>query len=94
MDTARNTCVRFIFKSWTVGICGLEGGSAHEPMNTSSERIEVDEQNCFGMIEWSSVRNSAGSLLPKNAAEAGWKHRALSFVRPLECRPGPGNGSI
>ena len=32
------------------------------------------------MIEWSAVRNSARSLLPKLAAVAGWKHHTLSFV--------------
>ena len=43
-------------------------------------RIKVDEKNCFGMIEWSAVRNSAASFLAKRAGAAAWKHRAPSHV--------------
>ena len=32
------------------------------------------------VAEWNAARNSASSLLPKHAAVAGWKHRALSFM--------------
>ena len=42
--------------------------------------IKVDEKNCFGMIEWSAVRNSAASFLAKRAGAAAWKHRAPSHV--------------
>ena len=39
------------------------------------------------MIEWSAVRNSANSVLPKRAAVAGWTHRALSFVEQDGVKP-------
>ena len=46
-------------------------------------------KKCFGLIEWSAVLNSASSLLPKHAAVAGWKHRALSFVEQDGVPPMP-----
>ena len=48
-------------------------------LKTHSARIKVVETTCFGMIEWNAVRISESSFLPKLAAVAGWKHRALSF---------------
>ena len=52
-------------------------------------RINVDEKNCFGMIEWNTVREAAGHFLPKHAATAGWKHRALSHVEQEGLLPMP-----
>ena len=43
-------------------------------------RIKVDEKNCFGMIEWKAVRETASRLLSKHTAAAAWKHRNLSHV--------------
>ena len=40
----------------------------------------MNEQNCFGIIKWSAVRNSASGLLPKHTVVAGGKHRAISIV--------------
>ena len=37
---------------------------------TPLARIQVDEQNCFGMIEWNAVRKAAGHLFPKHVAAA------------------------
>ena len=60
---------QLVFDDWATG-----------SVTAPSARIKVDAKNCFGTIEWKAVRNSASSLLPKRAAVAGWKHRALSFV--------------
>ena len=49
-------------------------------LDTPPAGIKVDETNGFEMIERGAVRNAASNLLPKHAAVAGWKHRALSFV--------------
>ena len=76
-----------IFDEWTSGT-----------LDTPLARIKVDERNGFGMNEWGALRNSASCLLPKHAAVAGWKHRALSFVEqegvqpmPKDCGPGQGD---
>ena len=46
-------------------------------------------KNCFALIEWGAVRNSASSLLPKHAAVAGCKNRALSYVEQEGIQPIP-----
>ena len=46
-------------------------------------------QSSFGMIVWSAVRHSASRPLLKHAAEAGWKHRSLSFVEDGGVKPMP-----
>ena len=69
---------QFIVDEW-------ESGSPKTPL----ARIKVDEKNCFGMIEWCALGNSAGSVLTIHAAVAGWKHRALSFVEHERVKPMP-----
>ena len=66
---ARAIFHQFLFDEWT-------SGTLLPPLG----RIKVDERHCFGLIEWRAVRKTASSLLPKHAAVAGWKHRALSYV--------------
>ena len=39
-----------------------------------------DDKDCFGMMEWSGVREAASCLLTRHSAVAGWKHQALSHV--------------
>ena len=56
---------------------------------TPLARTKVVEKNCYGMIEWSAVRKAASSLLPKHAAVAGWKNRALSCVEHEGVQPMP-----
>ena len=60
-------------------------GSLNEPL----ARINVDEKNCFGMIEWKAVREAASRFLPMHTAAAGWKHRNLSHVEQEEVSPMP-----
>ena len=55
-------------------------GSLTEPL----ARIKVDEENCFGMIEWKAMREAASHFLPKHAAAAGWKHRKEVFPMPKD----------
>ena len=56
-------------------------------LDTPQARIKVDETSCFGVIQWSAVRNAASSFHPKHAAVAIWKHRALSFVEGVQEMP-------
>ena len=58
-------------------------------LNTPLARNKVDEQNCFGMIEWNAARKAAGHFLPKHAAAAEWKHRTLSNVEQQGLPPMP-----
>ena len=50
-------------------------------------RIKVDEQNCFGMIEWQARGGVAVS--PQAHAAATWKHRNLSCVEQEGLPPMP-----
>jgi len=50
-------------------------------------RIKVDEKNCFGMIEWKSVRDAARQMIPRHAAVASWKHSAASYVEQDSVAP-------
>eukprot|EP00973_Karenia_brevis_P018306 2512919-Karenia_brevis.AAC.1 len=60
-------------------------GSLSRPM----ARIKVDEKNCFGSLEWDSVRQAARQYHPKHAAAVDWKHAAASFVEQEGVRPMP-----
>ena len=53
---------------------------------TPPARIKVDETNCFGMVGWTAVGNSASGL-PGHAAVAGLKYRAISFVEQEGVEP-------
>ena len=74
-------------------------GPKHLPSSISSyltnwrqehlTRIKMDERNCFVLFVWRTVRNSTISLLPKHAAVAGWKHRALSSLEQKGAQPMP-----
>ena len=70
-------------------------GSLTEPL----ARINVDEENCFGMFEWKAVREAASRFLPKHTAAAAWKHRNLSHVEqdglaPMPKDRGPEQGDV
>ena len=52
-------------------------------------RIKVDEKNCFGSLEWDSVRKAALEAHPKHAAVAAWKHAAVSYVEQEGVPPQP-----
>ena len=69
---------QFIFDEWRSGTLGM-----------ALALNKVDETKCFGIIDWRAVRNSASCRLPKHAAVAGWKHRALSFVEQEVVQPMP-----
>ena len=56
-----------------------EHGTLHKP------EPKLTNKNVW----WSAVRNSASSLLPKHAAVAGWKHRALCFLEQEGVQPMP-----
>ena len=78
---------QIIFDGWTSGT-----------LDTPLARIKVDETNCFGMIEYGAVRNSASNLLPKYAARQLMpKDRGAEqgdVDGPLECiHSGIGDGS-
>ena len=59
-------------------------GSLIEPL----ARIKVDEQNCFGMVQWNAVREAASRFLPKHTASV-WKHRSLFHVEQEGLAPMP-----
>lgn len=44
-------------------------------------RIKVDENNCFGRIEWRAIRDASRQTVPRHTAVACWKHAAASFVK-------------
>ena len=50
-------------------------------------RIKVDEKNCFGMLEWPSVRKAAREGLPRHYAVASWKHQCPSHVEQTGVEP-------
>jgi hypothetical protein len=52
-------------------------------------RIKVDEKNCFGSLEWDSVRNASREFHPKHAAVAAWKHSGRSYVEQEGVNPLP-----
>ena len=58
-------------------------------LNIPRARIQVDERNCFVMIEWRAVREASRRFLPKHAAPAGWEHRALTYVEQEGVPPMP-----
>ena len=60
----------------------MDGGHLATPL----ARIKVDETNCFGMVGWTAVGNSASGL-PEHAAVAGLKYRAISFVEQEGAEP-------
>ena len=43
-------------------------------------RVKVDQNNCFGLIEYSSVRDEARRTLPRHYAAAAWKHSQDSYI--------------
>ena len=43
-------------------------------------RIKVDEKNCFGSLEWDSVRKATLEAHPRHAVVAAWKHAAVAYV--------------
>jgi hypothetical protein len=43
-------------------------------------RIKVDEQNCFGMLEWPAIRASVRETLPKHFPVTCMKHAQASAV--------------
>ena len=50
---------------------------------------EPRRENCFGMIEWTAVRESASLFLPNHTSAAAWKHRNLSHVKQDGLAPMP-----
>ena len=52
-------------------------------------RIKVDEKNCFGSLEWESVRKASREFHPKHTAVAAWKHSSISFVEQQGVQPLP-----
>ena len=63
----------------------LAAGSLTEPL----ARIQVDEKNCFGMIERKAVREAAPQFLSKHTAAAAWKHRNLFHAEQEGLAPMP-----
>ena len=49
-------------------------------VETPLARIKIDERNCFGMLEWSAVRDATCAALPRHFPVACWKHAATSYV--------------
>ena len=68
---------QLLFDEWMTG--SLRGPLA---------RINVDEKNCFGMIEW----KAASRFLPKHTEAATWKQRMDFVVGQGSC--GTGQGSV
>ena len=52
-------------------------------------RIKVDEKNCFGRLEWPSVRTATRKALPRHFAVASWKHHSMSQVEQPGVKPAP-----
>ena len=50
---------------------------------------QSERNNCFGLIEWGAVRNSASCLLFKHAAVAGWKHQCSFLCEQDGVQPMP-----
>ena len=43
-------------------------------------RVNVDEKNCFGMLEWFAVRQATRDTLPRHYPVACWRHARASEV--------------
>ena len=54
-------------------------------------RIKIDQKNCFGMLEWPSVRQATKDALPRHYAVAAWKHQSASEVEQHGVAPAPKN---
>jgi hypothetical protein len=52
-------------------------------------RLKIDETNCFGMLEWQSIRKAARDALPRHYAVASWKHLSTSQVEQPGITPAP-----
>lgn len=66
---ARATSQQLVYDEWSAG--GLPGPFA---------RIKVDENSCFGLLEWQGIREAARQALPHHSAVAAWKHLEASHV--------------
>ena len=69
---------QLLFDAW-------EAGRLTKPL----ARIKVDEKNCFGSLEWESVRRACREFHPKHTAVAAWKHSSVSFVEQQGVQPLP-----
>ena len=69
---------QLMFDAW-------EAGLLTKPL----ARIKVDEKNCFGSLEWESVRRACREFHPKHTAVAAWKHSRVFFVEQQGVQPRP-----
>ena len=69
---------QLLYDEWITGACSV-----------SLARIKVDEEKCFGMIEWKAVREAASQFFLKHTTAGAWKHRNLSHVEQEGLPPMP-----
>lgn len=78
-------------RQWGVGATGGAEGIIHahlalERLHISQELsqpialIQVDAENCFGRLEWDSIREAVTSEAPELGGWIGWKHSQTSHV--------------
>ena len=60
---------QLLYESWKAGL-----------LPVAVARIKVDEENCFGSLEWDSIRKALHEFHPKHASPAAWKHSSVSHI--------------
>jgi hypothetical protein len=85
-------------RQWGVGAEGGMEGIIHthktvEALHFCGELLEpllaiqVDAENCFGLLEWPEIRRAALEEAPDLAAAVSWKHAEVSFVEQPDLHP-------
>eukprot|EP00973_Karenia_brevis_P090652 12403553-Karenia_brevis.AAC.1 len=85
-------------RQWGVGAAGGMEGIVHthktvEALYFDGElpetlaAVQVDAENCFGLLEWSEIRKTTLDEAPDLAAAVTWKHAQASFVEQPDLQP-------
>eukprot|EP00973_Karenia_brevis_P050497 7009208-Karenia_brevis.AAC.1 len=53
--------------------------------------VQVDAENCFGLLEWGSIRLAVQEDAPGLAPAVAWKHAVESHVEQPDVSPQPKN---
>eukprot|EP00973_Karenia_brevis_P080959 11230886-Karenia_brevis.AAC.1 len=85
-------------RQWGVGAEGGAEGIVHThktieelyelgQLPTPLAAVMVDAENCFGLLEWDSIRQAVQQETPNLAPAVAWKHSVDSFVEQPDVEP-------
>ena len=105
VDKRRIQCSMTNARQWGVGVSGGTEAIIHthyaiEELYFKGKLarplavIQVDQNNMFGSLEWSSIRDAMLDEVPNFAASTSWKHSSRSYIRAgSPSRPSQESGS-